>query len=65
MAVYKRGDVWWFKFRIHGQRVRESAHTSSKTLANEAERTRRRELESAVNRIPKRERMALFSTAAE
>jgi integrase len=64
MSVYKRGDRWWFKFRFQGQLIRESANTSSKTLAREAERVRRRELETAVNRIPRRERAPLFSVAA-
>ena len=57
-------EDWWFKFRFQGQLIRESAKTNSKTLAREAERSRRRELETAVNRIPKRERMPLFSVAA-
>jgi integrase len=64
MSLYKRGNVWWFKFRFEGQVIRESANTTSKTLARDAERARRRELETAVNRIPKRERMPLFSVAA-
>jgi integrase len=64
MALYRRGNVWWFKFRFEGQVIRESANTESKTLAREAERARRRELETAINRIPKRERAPLFSVAA-
>jgi integrase len=64
MALYKRGNVWWFKFRFEGQVIRESANTESKTLGREAERARRRELETAVNRIPKRERAPLFRVAA-
>ena len=24
MSVYKRGDVWWYKFRFAGQMIRES-----------------------------------------
>ena len=64
MAVYKRGNVWWFKFRFEGQVIRESVNTTLKTLARDAERARRRELETAVNRIQKRERMPLFSIAA-
>src|SRR5215472_3498861 len=64
MSVYKRGNIWWFKFRFEGQVIRESANTTSKTLARDAERARRRELETAVNRIQKRERMPLFSVAA-
>jgi integrase len=64
MSLYRRGDVWWYKFRFNGQPIRESAHTKSKTVARDAEWARRRELELAVNRIPKRKRMPLFSTAA-
>jgi integrase len=65
MSVYKRGGVWWYEFNFQGQRIRESTHTTSKPIAREAERVRRRELETAVNRIPKRERMPLFKIAAE
>jgi integrase len=45
--------------------IRESARTRSKTIARDAERVRRRDLELAVNRISKRERMPLFAAAAE
>ena len=38
MSLYKRGDLWWYKFRFAGQLVRESAKTESKTLAKDAER---------------------------
>jgi integrase len=64
MSVYKRGETYWFKFLFQGQLIRESAKTNSKTVAREAERARRRELELAVNRIQRRERMPLFSIAA-
>jgi hypothetical protein len=56
--------VWWYEFKFQGQRIRESAKTSSKTIARDAERQRRRELELGINRIVKRERMPLFSLAA-
>jgi integrase len=65
MSVYKRGDVWWYEFEFQGQRIRDSTKTSSKTIAREAERQRRRELELGINRIAKRERMPLFSLAAK
>jgi integrase len=64
MSVYKRGGVYWYKFRIRGQVIRESSNSDSKTIARDAERARRRELEQAINRIPKREQLTLFSTAA-
>ena len=60
MSLYRRGGVWWYEFRFNGQRIQESAKTNSKTVARDAERARRRELEQAYNRIPKRERMPLF-----
>ena len=63
--VYKRGKFYSYKFRFDGQVVRASAKTTSKTVAREAERARRREFELAVNRIAKRERLPLFGTAAK
>jgi hypothetical protein len=38
MSVYRRGEVWWYKFRFSGQSIRESAYTNSKTVARDAER---------------------------
>jgi integrase len=65
MSLFKRGNVWWYKFRFCGQVIRDSAKTNSKTVARSAEQARRRELEIAVNHIPKRERVPLFSVAAK
>jgi integrase len=51
-----------------GSRAWSSAsrqNTNSKSLARDAERARRRGLETAVNRIQRRERMPLFSVAAK
>jgi integrase len=42
-----------------------TSKSDSKTVAKDAERARRRELEQAYNHIPKRQRMPLFSHAAE
>ena len=52
--LYRRGSKWWFKFRFAGRVYREPAKTSSKTLAREVERVRRREIEAAYGRVPKR-----------
>lgn len=68
MAVYrptKDTKVWWYDFIFEGQRVRESAKTRSKTLAKDAERARRRELEQSYNGIKRRDRAKLFSLAAD
>jgi hypothetical protein len=65
MSVYKRGEVYWFEFSFQAQRIREPAHTGSKTIARDAERARRRQLEDAANGIARRERPVLFPIAAE
>ena len=54
MSVYRRGDVWWYKFRFAGQMIRESSKSESKTVAKEAERVRRREMEESWNQIKRR-----------
>ena len=33
MAVFPRGRVWWYKFYFAGQLIRESAKSTSKTVA--------------------------------
>jgi len=65
MSLYKRGDVWWYKFRFAGQMIRESSKSESKTVAKDAERARRRELEENWNQIKRRKLPPLFSIAAE
>lgn len=52
MAVYKRGDTWWYSFIFCGKRIQESAKTPSKTIARKAEENRRRELEKTLAGIP-------------
>src|SRR5262252_5272375 len=54
MSVYRRGDVWWYKFRFAGQMIRETSKSNSKTVAKEAEWSRRRELEEGWNQIKRR-----------
>ena len=65
MSLYKRGNVWWYKFRFAGQVIRESSKSESKTIAKDAERARRRNLEESFNRIAKPRTAQLFSLAAE
>jgi hypothetical protein len=64
MSVYKRGDVWWYKFRFAGQMIRESSKSESKTVAKDAERARHRELEESWNQIKRRKLPPLFSVAS-
>ncbi len=65
MSVYKRGDVWWYKFRFAGHAIRESSKSESKTVAKDAERARHREMEESFNRISRPRTAQLFSGAAE
>jgi integrase len=62
---YKGSKVWTMDFMFHGQRIRESTGTRSKTLAGDIERKRRRELEEGSAGIRKRTRPVLFSVAAQ
>ena len=64
MSLYKRGDVWWYKFRFAGQMIRESTKSDSRTIARAAELSRRRQLEEGYNRISRRQRAQTFGTAA-
>lgn len=65
MSLYRRGDVWWYKFRFAGQVIRESTKSDSRTVARAAEHARRRELEQGFNRIERQRAARLFSIAAE
>ena len=54
MALSKRGNTWWYEFLFARQRIRESAKTTSKTVAKLAEQKRRRELELGFNGVEDR-----------
>ena len=60
----KTVKVWWYKFRFAGQVIRESSKSESKTVAKDAERARRRELEESWNQIKRRKLPPFFSVAA-
>ena len=65
MAVYKRNGIWWYEFWFAHVRIRESAKTDSETLAKEAERSRRRELEQGYNGLAKEDRSKRVLTLAQ
>src|SRR6516225_1607650 len=67
MAVfrYKGSKVWTMDFMFHGQRVRESTGTRSKTLAQKIEAKRRQKLEEGAGGVRRRELPRLFSVAAD
>ena len=37
MAVCKRGETYWYKFRFAGRLFQESARTTNKALARQAD----------------------------
>jgi integrase len=50
----KKSEIWHYKFWFAGRLIKESAKTRSKTVAREAERKRRRELEEGFNGLGSR-----------
>jgi hypothetical protein len=53
VSVYRRGKTYWYKFRFGNRLIRTSAKTHSKTVAKEAEKKHRRDLEVGYKRAKK------------
>jgi hypothetical protein len=47
----KQSKIWWYNFTFGGRRVQESSKSPRKTIAMEAEKNRRCELEKSFNHI--------------
>lgn len=64
--LYPRGKhrTYYYRFQLGGRIIHESAKTQSKTLAREAEKVRRRELEESYNHIAKRKLPPSFERAS-
>ena len=41
MAIYKRGNTYWYQFQFNGQRIQESAQTGNRDAAREIEAAHR------------------------
>jgi integrase len=41
MAIYKRGDTYWYEFQFNGERIQESAQTRNKEAARKIEAAHR------------------------
>jgi integrase len=67
MSLYKQRNskIWWYEFQFEGVRYRESSRSTSKTVAADALRARRRQLEEAFNGIHKRQMPRNFSAALD
>jgi integrase len=64
---WKKSKKWWYEFTFAGRPIREPAKTHSKTVAKEAEKQRRRELELGYNNLDDRRevRILTFATIAQ
>jgi integrase len=65
MSVFKRGGVWWIEFVYGGKRIRESAKTSGKTIAIQAEKDKRLQLERALAGMPTEEPQKRIRTVSD
>jgi integrase len=65
VSLYKRGKVWWYHFKFAGQEIQESSRSASRTIAKDAERVRRRQLEESWNQVKRRTLPPRFDVAAD
>lgn len=63
----KHSKIWWYDFQFAGRRIQESSKSTRKTIAQEAEKKRRLELERGFNQIEdtRRERIRPLSELAD
>jgi integrase len=63
----KRSKIWWYNFTFAGRRIQESSKSARKTIAVEAEKNRRRELERGFNQIEdnRQDRIRAIAQVAE
>ena len=61
---WKRGRIWWYRFKFGGRVFEESTHTANKRLAERIETKRRRDLEEGLHGLKKRVAPVLFRVAA-
>src|SRR6478736_2824599 len=65
MTLYQRGKVWWYEFEFRGQRIRESSHSRTKSIAERIERERRRQLELGSVGLKEHRTPQMFSVASK
>ncbi|MCL5669738.1 MAG: hypothetical protein M1423_00310 [Acidobacteria bacterium] len=56
--------IWWYRFRFGGRIIHESSKSTSKEVAREAEKQRRRQLEESWNQVTKRTLPPTFERAS-
>ena len=65
MTLYQRGKVWWYEFEFRGQRIRESTHSRTKSIAERIERERRRQLELGSVGLKEHRTPQMFSVTSK
>lgn len=60
-----KGSVWWMDFNLCGRRIRESTGVTRKTLAIEAEKRRKLELERSLAGLPTESKESRIRTVGE
>jgi hypothetical protein len=63
--IYKRGGLYWYKFKFGGIEIRESTGLTIKETARDAQDKRRLDLREGRAGIVRPERIPLFSVAAD
>jgi hypothetical protein len=61
----KKAAKWWYKFRFAGKPIREPANTTRKSIAKEAEKKRRLELEQTLAGMPVGKRENRINSVAD
>ncbi len=68
MAIYKRGDTYWYEFQFNGERIQESAQTGNKDAARQIEAAHRVRLakgEAGIHERPPVPTLAQFGPRFE
>ncbi len=63
--LYRRGKIWWYKFKFAGRLFQESTKSTSKEVARRAELKRRRDLDEGFHGLRKREGPQTLKTASD
>ena len=65
MSIYKRGNVYWYKFMWNGELIRESTKQGSDKKARNMEAAHRTSLANSLVEHPRKEARAVASRLPE
>jgi hypothetical protein len=65
MSVYKRGEIYWFKFTVHGKLFRESSGSKLRKAATQMEQRRRAAIEQGGRGVVAIKRPLTFREALD